>query len=264
MKNRRKVPTMKAECWDFIIPCSIPRNEAQIQRLQKMGLLLEHNTTTSTTTSTTTTASGPGEPLTSTPHNQDHHPPHHLNRWCLVELVEFAIARYPSNIPLYHTLWSLVVDIEDTSTNNANNPSSSNKKKDLSSSSPSVVPLCVLPLSHARRSVASSTEEVVSSASGGGKLAAKRGGADDINDTSNQNPARLDVGSSGTQEEVVGNFVILPATLMHTIMAVSYTHLRAHETPEHLVCRLLLEKKKKKKKIKKKNRIKNKVKKKKK
>ena len=33
--------------------------------------------------------------------------------------------------------------------------------------------------------------------------------------------------------------------------AVSYTHLRAHETPEHLVCRLLLEKKKKKKKKKK-------------
>src|SRR5674536_373839 len=30
-----------------------------------------------------------------------------------------------------------------------------------------------------------------------------------------------------------------------TIAAVSYTHLRAHETPEHLVCRLLLEKKKK-------------------
>ena len=29
---------------------------------------------------------------------------------------------------------------------------------------------------------------------------------------------------------------------------VSYTHLRAHETPEHLVCRLLLEKKKTKKK----------------
>eukprot|EP00658_Telonema_sp_P-2_P010088 TRINITY_DN1379_c0_g1_i2.p2 TRINITY_DN1379_c0_g1~~TRINITY_DN1379_c0_g1_i2.p2 ORF type:complete len:102 (-),score=30.68 TRINITY_DN1379_c0_g1_i2:42-347(-) len=33
---------------------------------------------------------------------------------------------------------------------------------------------------------------------------------------------------------------------------VSYTHLRAHETPEHLVCRLLLEKKKKKNKQKKK------------
>eukprot|EP00658_Telonema_sp_P-2_P068614 TRINITY_DN5754_c0_g2_i2.p1 TRINITY_DN5754_c0_g2~~TRINITY_DN5754_c0_g2_i2.p1 ORF type:complete len:627 (+),score=59.92 TRINITY_DN5754_c0_g2_i2:121-2001(+) len=31
------------------------------------------------------------------------------------------------------------------------------------------------------------------------------------------------------------------------MIAVSYTHLRAHETPEHLVCRLLLEKKKKKK-----------------
>src|SRR5678816_4872077 len=30
-----------------------------------------------------------------------------------------------------------------------------------------------------------------------------------------------------------------------TLGAVSYTHLRAHETPEHLVCRLLLEKKKK-------------------
>src|SRR5678815_5367223 len=29
--------------------------------------------------------------------------------------------------------------------------------------------------------------------------------------------------------------------------SVSYTHLRAHETPEHLVCRLLLEKKKKNK-----------------
>src|SRR5678815_437207 len=30
-----------------------------------------------------------------------------------------------------------------------------------------------------------------------------------------------------------------------TNASVSYTHLRAHETPEHLVCRLLLEKKKK-------------------
>src|SRR5678815_6025645 len=29
-----------------------------------------------------------------------------------------------------------------------------------------------------------------------------------------------------------------------TMKTVSYTHLRAHETPEHLVCRLLLEKKK--------------------
>ena len=33
--------------------------------------------------------------------------------------------------------------------------------------------------------------------------------------------------------------------LILRIIPVSYTHLRAHETPEHLVCRLLLEKKKK-------------------
>ena len=32
------------------------------------------------------------------------------------------------------------------------------------------------------------------------------------------------------------------------LIAVSYTHLRAHETPEHIVCRLLLDKKKKQKK----------------
>ena len=30
----------------------------------------------------------------------------------------------------------------------------------------------------------------------------------------------------------------------HVLQAVSYTHLRAHETPEHLVCRLLLGNKK--------------------
>src|SRR5450759_5845173 len=35
---------------------------------------------------------------------------------------------------------------------------------------------------------------------------------------------------------------------MDTVTAVSYTHLRAHETRHDLVCRLLLEKKKKKKK----------------
>ncbi|KQI08361.1 hypothetical protein K777_10035, partial [Campylobacter coli CVM 41970] len=34
-------------------------------------------------------------------------------------------------------------------------------------------------------------------------------------------------------------------TLKESLEPVSYTHLRAHETPEHLVCRLLLEKKKK-------------------
>src|SRR5674536_102315 len=43
-----------------------------------------------------------------------------------------------------------------------------------------------------------------------------------------------------------------PVTLRHSQFVLvsrtspmSYTHLRAHETPEHLVCRLLLEKKKK-------------------
>src|SRR5678815_5284061 len=34
---------------------------------------------------------------------------------------------------------------------------------------------------------------------------------------------------------------------LYAYRPVSYTHLRAHETPEHLVCRLLLEKKKKNK-----------------
>src|SRR5674536_380084 len=45
--------------------------------------------------------------------------------------------------------------------------------------------------------------------------------------------------------------LVLMATTMkgavRNIGPVSYTHLRAHETPEHLVCRLLLEKKKKQK-----------------
>eukprot|EP00658_Telonema_sp_P-2_P086082 TRINITY_DN996_c0_g1_i5.p1 TRINITY_DN996_c0_g1~~TRINITY_DN996_c0_g1_i5.p1 ORF type:complete len:106 (+),score=22.35 TRINITY_DN996_c0_g1_i5:150-467(+) len=43
------------------------------------------------------------------------------------------------------------------------------------------------------------------------------------------------------------NVIVVTSTIDST-NTVSYTHLRAHETPEHLVCRLLLEKKKKKKK----------------
>src|SRR5674536_36660 len=35
---------------------------------------------------------------------------------------------------------------------------------------------------------------------------------------------------------------IHPCLVLPVITPVSYTHLRAHETPEHLVCRLLLEK----------------------
>eukprot|EP00658_Telonema_sp_P-2_P040747 TRINITY_DN29134_c0_g1_i2.p1 TRINITY_DN29134_c0_g1~~TRINITY_DN29134_c0_g1_i2.p1 ORF type:complete len:281 (+),score=65.69 TRINITY_DN29134_c0_g1_i2:201-1043(+) len=41
------------------------------------------------------------------------------------------------------------------------------------------------------------------------------------------------------------NYEQMGRSLCHSVLAVSYTHLRAHETPEHLVCRLLLEKKKK-------------------
>eukprot|EP00658_Telonema_sp_P-2_P055734 TRINITY_DN44295_c0_g1_i1.p1 TRINITY_DN44295_c0_g1~~TRINITY_DN44295_c0_g1_i1.p1 ORF type:complete len:129 (+),score=15.12 TRINITY_DN44295_c0_g1_i1:196-582(+) len=39
-----------------------------------------------------------------------------------------------------------------------------------------------------------------------------------------------------------GSYSLLVPSSTNTV---SYTHLRAHETPEHLVCRLLLEKKKK-------------------
>eukprot|EP00658_Telonema_sp_P-2_P063467 TRINITY_DN52200_c0_g1_i1.p1 TRINITY_DN52200_c0_g1~~TRINITY_DN52200_c0_g1_i1.p1 ORF type:complete len:105 (+),score=31.09 TRINITY_DN52200_c0_g1_i1:193-507(+) len=45
---------------------------------------------------------------------------------------------------------------------------------------------------------------------------------------------------SPTHISPVSNMTKLPSSF-----PVSYTHLRAHETPEHLVCRLLLEKKKK-------------------
>eukprot|EP00658_Telonema_sp_P-2_P067541 TRINITY_DN56460_c0_g1_i2.p1 TRINITY_DN56460_c0_g1~~TRINITY_DN56460_c0_g1_i2.p1 ORF type:complete len:131 (-),score=34.96 TRINITY_DN56460_c0_g1_i2:98-490(-) len=41
----------------------------------------------------------------------------------------------------------------------------------------------------------------------------------------------------------LGTIMYVKSTL-YLLKAVSYTHLRAHETPEHLVCRLLLEKKK--------------------
>ena len=47
-----------------------------------------------------------------------------------------------------------------------------------------------------------------------------------------------------TQQYTLGDSVFLLFGLMDDTEPVSYTHLRAHETPEHLVCRLLLEKKK--------------------
>eukprot|EP00658_Telonema_sp_P-2_P004699 TRINITY_DN11744_c0_g2_i3.p1 TRINITY_DN11744_c0_g2~~TRINITY_DN11744_c0_g2_i3.p1 ORF type:complete len:298 (+),score=60.11 TRINITY_DN11744_c0_g2_i3:38-931(+) len=50
---------------------------------------------------------------------------------------------------------------------------------------------------------------------------------------------------AGINEPALTSIQFNPVT-DHTVAlgAVSYTHLRAHETPEHLVCRLLLEKKK--------------------
>src|SRR5678815_2917482 len=53
----------------------------------------------------------------------------------------------------------------------------------------------------------------------------------------------------GIQWDSLSNTDHSSSVFINCILAVSYTHLRAHETPEHLVCRLLLEKKKKKKKI---------------
>src|SRR5678815_5934684 len=49
-------------------------------------------------------------------------------------------------------------------------------------------------------------------------------------------------GLSGSVQEAAAEADV-PAIMAVAIEPVSYTHLRAHETPEHLVCRLLLEKK---------------------
>ena len=52
--------------------------------------------------------------------------------------------------------------------------------------------------------------------------------------------AELDLGELARHGQVVADAVV------GALKPVSYTHLRAHETPEHLVCRLLPEKKNKK------------------
>ena len=61
-------------------------------------------------------------------------------------------------------------------------------------------------------------------------------------------PQDLKVGQtvmSGENVDItVGNTLPIVNIPVGTTIPVSYTHLRAHETPEHLVCRLLLEKKK--------------------
>ena len=49
--------------------------------------------------------------------------------------------------------------------------------------------------------------------------------------------------------EVLPLLPVRDMVMYPSVIPVSYTHLRAHETPEHLVCRLLLEKKKKTKKL---------------
>ena len=50
---------------------------------------------------------------------------------------------------------------------------------------------------------------------------------------------------AGTSLAQVASLIKEERSVPDAEVAVSYTHLRAHETPEHLVCRLLLEKKKK-------------------
>src|SRR5665647_2038051 len=64
---------------------------------------------------------------------------------------------------------------------------------------------------------------------------------------SNGDPVALSPDTANTCEATGGNFVVAPLAngVDLCIGPVSYTHLRAHETDSYLVCRLLLEKKKK-------------------
>ena len=56
------------------------------------------------------------------------------------------------------------------------------------------------------------------------------------------------IGLNMARVDRVTTYALTAKIVQDTFKTVSYTHLRAHETPEHLVCRLLLEKKKTKKK----------------
>src|SRR5678816_3349890 len=61
--------------------------------------------------------------------------------------------------------------------------------------------------------------------------------------TSSGHPPPVDtVQTWGEPVTLERNATRLPSGDRLGAVAVSYTHLRAHETPEHLVCRLLLEK----------------------
>eukprot|EP00658_Telonema_sp_P-2_P063126 TRINITY_DN51837_c0_g1_i1.p1 TRINITY_DN51837_c0_g1~~TRINITY_DN51837_c0_g1_i1.p1 ORF type:complete len:299 (+),score=35.14 TRINITY_DN51837_c0_g1_i1:157-1053(+) len=53
-----------------------------------------------------------------------------------------------------------------------------------------------------------------------------------------------EVAVRASEKRLERNLTLLGLTAVEDLLPVSYTHLRAHETPEHLVCRLLLEKKK--------------------
>eukprot|EP00658_Telonema_sp_P-2_P016269 TRINITY_DN16306_c0_g1_i6.p1 TRINITY_DN16306_c0_g1~~TRINITY_DN16306_c0_g1_i6.p1 ORF type:complete len:114 (+),score=19.40 TRINITY_DN16306_c0_g1_i6:140-481(+) len=73
-----------------------------------------------------------------------------------------------------------------------------------------------------------------------------------VPDAAAHRPLQVDVVFAvqvGEDPILILQITVVPITLPESVSpgAVSYTHLRAHETPEHLVCRLLLEKKKKKK-----------------
>src|SRR5678816_1138482 len=58
--------------------------------------------------------------------------------------------------------------------------------------------------------------------------------ADIINDMNNNPNISMNFSLSGTNVYQTGE-----TTIEFSLDPVSYTHLRAHETPEHLVCRLL-------------------------
>eukprot|EP00658_Telonema_sp_P-2_P047057 TRINITY_DN35556_c0_g1_i1.p1 TRINITY_DN35556_c0_g1~~TRINITY_DN35556_c0_g1_i1.p1 ORF type:complete len:104 (-),score=26.11 TRINITY_DN35556_c0_g1_i1:27-338(-) len=78
---------------------------------------------------------------------------------------------------------------------------------------------------------------------GGGLL----GGSDDHFATNSNHSQDMggfggSLASSGMASPNTDALVVRTNTNLPPVGAVSYTHLRAHETPEHLVCRLLLEK----------------------
>src|SRR5678815_3185110 len=97
-------------------------------------------------------------------------------------------------------------------------------RADTTGPSPVLTRVSVGPAGHRPAAVAVAAHPLFDSAA---HAAARLGGAVPQGLDERRVAAGLDFGAPG-----------IPAR----ITAVSYTHLRAHETPEHLVCRLLLEK----------------------